>query len=93
MTSEPDDAAIGAAYGKLFAGLDQLGPGSTATRQEVLGRLAPHLPPAPRIADMGCGAGAATFDLATALPTAQITAIDTHDGFLGPCGPMPRRRL
>lgn len=82
MTTEPDDAAIGAAYGRLFAGLDQLGPGSTATRQEVLERLAPHLPASPRIADMGCGAGVAALDLAAALPTAQVTAIDTHAGFL-----------
>ena len=82
VTTEPDDAAIGAAYARLVAGLEQLGPGSTATRLEVLRRLVPQLPPAPRIADMGCGAGVATLDLAAALPTAQITAIDTHAGFL-----------
>lgn len=86
--AEPDDAALGdAAFGEafatLFADIEQLGPGSSATRLAVLKRLRPALPPAPAIADMGCGAGSASRDLARTLPAARITAIDNHAGFLG----------
>jgi len=86
LTDEPgpalDEAAIGEAYAALFEGLDQLGPGSSATRLALLERLRPLLPAAPAIADMGAGAGAGSLDLARTLPAARIIAIDRHQGFL-----------
>jgi len=82
--SEPDPAEIVQAYATLFEGLDQLGPGSTTTRKAVLAHL--DLPANPEIADMGCGKGMASRDLAAFLPTARITAIDTHGDFLDGLG-------
>ena len=78
--SEPEPPEIIEAYATLFEGLDQLGPGSTATRQAVLAHL--ELPPNPTIADMGCGKGTASRELAAFLPTARITAIDTQPDFV-----------
>lgn len=77
-----DEAAIGEAFATLFADIEQLGPGSPATRLAVLERLRTALRAAPAIADMGCGAGAASLVLARALPEATIIAIDNHPGFL-----------
>ena len=78
--SEPVPPQFIEAYATLFDGLDQLGPGSTATRRAVLAQL--DLGTNPTIADMGCGKGTASRDLAGWLPTARITALDTHAGFL-----------
>ena len=78
--SEPGPAEIVEAYATLFDGLDQLGPGSTTTRNAVLAHL--DLPANPEIADMGCGKGRASRDLAACLPTARITAIDTQPDFV-----------
>jgi SAM-dependent methyltransferase len=79
--SEPP-AEIVQAYATLFDGLDQLGPGSTATRKTVLALVQPRLPATPEIADMGCGKGTASLDLAAWLPGAHVTAIDNHQGFI-----------
>ena len=80
--SEPEPSAIALAYATLFDGLDQLGPGSTETRKAVLALVQPRLPATPEIADMGCGKGTASRDLAAWLPTAHLTAIDSHQGFI-----------
>jgi SAM-dependent methyltransferase len=81
--SEPVPSEIVQAYATLFDGLDQLGPGSTETREAVLALVQPRLPAAPAIADMGCGKGSASLDLAAWLPGAHITALDSHQGFIG----------
>jgi SAM-dependent methyltransferase len=73
---------VGAAYGTLFAGLDQLGPTTNATRQAVLELIRARLPAAPVVADLGCGTGVASLFLARALPGTRITAIDLDAGFL-----------
>lgn len=79
--SEPPPEIV-EAYATLFEGLDQLGPGSTATREAVLALVQSRLPAMPEIADMGCGKGIAALDLAAHLPTAHITALDNHHGFI-----------
>ena len=79
--SEPPPEII-EAYATLFDGLEQLGPGSTATRKAVLALVQPRLPATPEIADMGCGKGTASLDLVAWLPGAHVTAIDSHQGFI-----------
>lgn len=76
----PDDTAR--AFGRVFDGIDTLGPGSPATRRAIVERLRLLLPAAPDLADLGCGAGAASLDLAALLPAARIVAIDTNQAFL-----------
>jgi SAM-dependent methyltransferase len=73
---------VGAAYGTLFAGLDQLGPTTDATRTAVLELIRDRLPVAPAIADLGCGSGVGSLFLARALPAATVTAVDLHAAFL-----------
>jgi serine/threonine-protein kinase HipA len=71
-----DDAAVF----RLFEGLPRQGPGSDACTREALRRL-PPLPPAPRVLDLGCGAGRQTLVLAEALRT-KVLAVDLHQPFL-----------
>lgn len=85
-TARDAQAALEAAYATLFDGLVLLGPGSTATRRQVLDLVRDALPPSPVIADMGAGAGAATRFLADALPTARIIAVDRAAAILGSLG-------
>ena len=68
------------AFFRLFEGLPRQGPGSDACTREALGRL-PPLPPAPRVLDLGCGAGRQTLVLAEALQT-RVLAVDLHQPFL-----------
>jgi SAM-dependent methyltransferase len=73
---------LAAAYATLFAGLDQLGPTTDATRTAVLELIRDRLPAAPSIVDLGCGTGVASLFLARALPRARITAVDLDASFL-----------
>jgi SAM-dependent methyltransferase len=65
---------------ELHDGLARLGPGNTGSTLRALA-LCEHLPDAPDILDVGCGAGAQTLDLA-AVTRGRITAVDLVPGFL-----------
>ena len=69
-----------AAMFRLFEALPQQGPGSDASTRAGLARL-PPLPPAPRVLDLGCGAGRQTLVLAATLQT-RVLAVDLHQPFL-----------
>jgi SAM-dependent methyltransferase len=71
---------VSEAFFRLFEGLPRQGPGSDACTREALRRL-PELPAAPRVLDLGCGAGRQTLVLAEALRT-KVAAVDNHQPFL-----------
>ncbi len=56
-------------------------PGNAESTARALA-LAGPLPPRPLIADVGCGPGAQTLDLARFVPDARIVALDAHAPFL-----------
>ena len=64
----------------LFEGLDRLAPGSDAATKRALG-LIDGLPSRPAVADIGCGAGAASLILAEATG-GTVAAVDIHPPFL-----------
>ena len=70
------------AYTVIFDGLEHLGPGDADTTRGLIERLGPDLPPAPRIADFGCGVGASSLVLAQSLPQARVLALDAHAPFV-----------
>ncbi len=67
--------------GEIFIDLPRAGPGDDAATRAALAKV-PDLPPAPSIADLGCGQGTQTLVLARALPDARIVAIDLLQPFL-----------
>ena len=69
-----------AALQTLHQGLERQGPGDAAFTRQMLSLL-PRLPENPRIADLGCGAGAATLELAQWY-RAPVMAVDLSGGFL-----------
>ena len=69
-----------AALRTLHQGLQRQGPGDAAFTLQMLALL-PPLPASPRIADLGCGAGAATLELAQWY-RAPVTAVDLSGEFL-----------
>lgn len=69
-----------AALIELHAGLPRQGPGDPRFTRRMLHRL-PKLPANPRVADLGCGSGAAALALASALKT-PVTAVDLSSAFL-----------
>ena len=73
-------ARMSEALFRLFETLPRQGPGSDACTREALRRL-PALPAAPRVLDLGCGAGASTLVLAATLRT-RVIAVDIHQPFL-----------
>lgn len=79
-----------AAFFRLFEGLPRQGPGSDAWTRAALGGL-PPLPPAPRVLDLGCGAGRQTLVLAEALQT-RVRAVDLHQPFLDQLNESARAR-
>ena len=76
--SEPRTREI---FFDLHSGLPREGPGNRASTLRALAAAGP-LPANPAILDMACGPGMQTLDLARALPTASITALDGHGPFL-----------
>lgn len=77
MPDEPDRAL--SLFFELYEDLPRQGPGSAAMMRRALASL-PGLPPDPRIADMGCGSGAASLVLAERGGT--VIGIDIHPPFL-----------
>lgn len=75
----PDSEYI-AALIELYRGLRRKGPGDAAFSLEIL-RSLPPLPAAPRIADMGCGSGAATLLLSRHF-NSRVMAVDFSSVFL-----------
>jgi serine/threonine-protein kinase HipA len=74
---EPDRAL--SLFFELYGDTPRQGPGSAAMTRRALALL-PGLPPDPRIADMGCGSGAASLVLAESGGT--VIGIDIHPPFL-----------
>lgn len=64
----------------LHRGLPRLGPGNTESTLKALA-LCGHLPPAPDVLDVGCGTGAQTLALASAMD-GGLVATDLHASFL-----------
>jgi SAM-dependent methyltransferase len=75
---------------RFYEGLPQQGPGSDACTREALRRLR-SLPPAPRVLDLGCGAGRQTMVLAEVLQT-KVIAVDRHRPFLDQLQATAERR-
>lgn len=65
---------------ELHRGLPRQGPGDAVFTRAILADL-PPLPPAPRIADLGCGSGAGALALA-AFYQAEVTAVDAAAEFI-----------
>jgi ubiquinone/menaquinone biosynthesis C-methylase UbiE len=65
---------------ELHRGLERQGPGDEAFARQILSML-PELPEHPRIADLGCGAGAGALTLAEYFQAA-VTAVDFSAPFL-----------
>jgi SAM-dependent methyltransferase len=68
-------------FWRIHSGLGREGPGSTASTLRALS-LAMDLPADPVVLDVGCGPGASTVALASALPAARIIAVDLHPPFV-----------
>lgn len=69
-----------AALIELHRGLERMGPGDTQFSRALLASL-PALPERPRIADLGCGAGAGALLLAETF-AAPVVAVDLSRAFL-----------
>lgn len=65
---------------ELHSGVDRQGPGDSCFSEFILEQL-PDLPPKPRIADIGCGAGAGVLILAKKYQT-KVKAVDFAKKFL-----------
>ncbi len=70
------------AYTVIFDHLSYLGPGDSETTRNLIERLRPDLPQAPRVADFGCGVGRSALVLAQALPKSRLLALDSHAPFI-----------
>ena len=75
-----DEARYIEALIELHRGLDRQGPGDAEYTDFILSQI-PALPPAPRIADLGCGAGAGALILADKF-RAKVKAVDLARDFL-----------
>ena len=65
---------------KLHSGLERQGPGDSDFSDYIIKQL-PELPPNPRIADIGCGAGAGALILAKKYHS-KVKAVDFSKEFL-----------
>lgn len=71
----------GAHHGCLFCSTERL-TGQMVVPQLIhnwLPQIAGDLPPAPRVADIGCGRGKAALALAKAFPQAEVHGFDLHE--------------
>ncbi|ACB75108.1 class I SAM-dependent methyltransferase [Opitutus terrae] len=75
MTPKPD--CYWPIFLEVFEALPRQGPGSRECAARALA-LGPALPAEPRIADLGCGSGGQTLQLAELLPHSTIDALDSH---------------
>jgi ubiquinone/menaquinone biosynthesis C-methylase UbiE len=75
---------------ELHRGLERQGPGDEAFSKQMLSML-PELPVTPRIADLGCGAGAGALMLAEHFQV-QVTAVDFSEPFLEELRGRARKR-
>ncbi|MCK5044829.1 class I SAM-dependent methyltransferase [Candidatus Parcubacteria bacterium] len=66
---------------KLHRGLERQGPGDKDLSNQIISQITELLPPNPRIADIGCGAGAGALLLADKFRT-KIRAVDFSQEFL-----------
>ena len=66
---------------ELHRGLPRQGPGSRESTRKALA-LIPDLPLRPRIVDIGCGPGAQTLDLLSAVDGATVVGVDDSALFL-----------
>jgi ubiquinone/menaquinone biosynthesis C-methylase UbiE len=67
-------------FAEIHDGLPREGPGDTASTRRALAAVQRFVMP-DRIADIGCGPGLQTVDLAMSTK-ASVVAIDLHDGYL-----------
>ena len=65
---------------ELHSGLERQGPGDSDFSEYIINQI-PELPPNPRIADIGCGAGAGTLILANRYHS-KVKAVDFSREFL-----------
>ncbi|AKF10366.1 class I SAM-dependent methyltransferase [Sandaracinus amylolyticus] len=66
---------------RLYEGLALLAPGDEETSRAALRRVMP-LPPGARVLDVGAGTGRSARMIASAVPDAEVVAIDVHVPFL-----------
>jgi SAM-dependent methyltransferase len=78
MGNGPDRAL--ALFFEVMEDMPRGGPGDPAATLRALG-LIPHLPPRPRILDLGCGPGQQTLTLA-GHTDGHVTALDNHAPFI-----------
>src|SRR5262249_50866254 len=76
-----DDTARRQVFFEVHSGLPREGPANRASTARAPA-LARPLPANPLIADVGCGPGAQTLDLAELVSDARIVAIDAHAPFV-----------
>jgi len=79
MSADPQAEYV-AALTELHRGLDRQGPGDAEFSRDLLSSL-PPLPRSPRIADLGCGAGAGALLLASRYQS-QVKAVDSSVVFI-----------
>ena len=65
----------------IYEALPRVGPGNAESTLRALAMVG-SLPEGALVLDLGCGPGKQTFDLAGALPNAQVLAVDLHQPFL-----------
>ncbi len=65
-------------FHELFDELPRQAPGCHEATLRALDAVRRHLPPRPRVLDIGCGSGLPTCQIARELKDARILAIDTH---------------
>ena len=90
MAAEPSGDEMLAAIIELHRGLERMGPGDPQFSRKILASL-PPLPEVPRIADLGCGAGAGALLLAETL-RAPVVAVDASRAFLDQLTARARER-